>query len=213
MRTLVLVCLSVFIMALAVSPALADETITVVADSTYAGNAGFLVQTSDSEGFGQTLFVGPDAGKVRIYASREFGSQVWEDFPGAQYLVPMSSLNIGDTWRFMNSDNDLETIAEVTALENISVVVGTFSAYRVDVAEVASPSVIIETMWFADGVGFVRNQGYLGGSLDWRDDLSSFTIVGGSGFMPMAVGNTWFHVFVSVPTENTSLGGLKSQYR
>ena len=101
----------------------------------------------------------------------------------------------------------------MTALENISVLAGSFSAYRVDIAEVAAPSVVLETMWFVNGVGFVRDQGYQNGVLDWRDELSTYTIAGGSGFMPLAVGNEWEHVWLSVPTAAKSLSGLKSQYR
>lgn len=162
----------------------ADENITVVADSTFSGNVGFVVHSVQSDDSSVSVFMGLDSGKVRIYGIREFGSQNWDELAEPQYFVGSSPMNIGDTWRFLDSDDGIETEAEVVALESITVVAGTFSAYRVEIVETNAPNEPFETMWLVEGVGFVRNQGFLNGELDWTDDLRSYSIVGGSGFFP-----------------------------
>jgi len=205
---------SVFLLASSFAVcALADETLTVVADSTYSGNGGFVVVSLETDGFGSSIFVGNDAGKVRIYAFRDFGSQIWDDVGDAQYLVPSTTLNIGDTWRFVDSDSGNETEAEVMALENITVVAGTFSAYRVDIVEVNAPNDLYESMWYVNGIGFVRSQGFLNGEIDWTDDLRSYSIVGGSGFFPLAVGNTWDIQYEIVSSESGTWGRTKAMFR
>jgi hypothetical protein len=213
MRPFILACFGFLLTASVAVPAQAGETLTVVADSTYSGNDGFVVESVEDESFGVSIFVGIDAGKVRIYAFRDFGSQIWDDVGDPQYLVPSATLNIGDTWRFVDSDDGNETEAEVMALENITVVAGTFSAYRVDIIETNAPNDLYETMWFANGIGFVRSQGFLNGEVDWTDDLATYSIVGGGGFFPLAVGNTWDIVYGIVSTERGTWGGAKALYR
>ena len=63
-------------------------------------------------------------------------------------------------------------------------------------------------------VGFVRNQGYLDGTVDWRDELESYSTPLGSGYMPLGVGNTWRFVEVPVSTSgSTTWGEIKTRYR
>ena len=81
------------------------------------------------------------------------------------------------------------------------------------IGRVDTPGVALETMWFTWGVGFVRNQGYWNGSVDWRDELQSFSITSGSGYMPVGIGNTWEFVAVPVANENPTWGEIKSMYR
>lgn len=213
MRSLSIVFL-VFVLATGISvSAQADEDLTVVADSTFSGNDGFVVHSVQSDGSNASVFAGLDSGKVRIYAFREFGSQIWDELDEPQYFVGSSPMNIGDTWRFLDSDDGHETEAEVVALESITVVAGTFLAYRVEIVETIAPNEPFETMWFVDGVGFVRNQGFLNGELDWTDDLNTYSIVGGSGFFPLAVGNTWNILWEIVSNEKETWGGTKALFR
>lgn len=199
--------------AAAATPVMADETLTVVADSTLAGQAGFVVHSVYGDNTGESIFLTEESGKIRFYATREFGFSSWDIVASAQYLVPTSTLTIGDTWDYINTDNDEATVARVGAEESVETAAGTFSCYRVDIERVAAPGTAYETMWFAAGVGFVRNQGFLNGSMDWRDELQSHAIAGGTGFMPLAAGNSWNYVEVPVATVITNWGELKSTYR
>jgi hypothetical protein len=197
----------------AAAPVMADEVLTVVADSTLAGHAGFVAVSTSTEDSGGSIFLFEEAGKLRFYAQRGFGTTTWDIMTTAQYVVQTSAMTIGDTWTFIEDDFGNPTVARVGAQEQVTTALGTFDCYRVDIERVSEPGVALETMWFADGVGFVRSQGFLNGWMDWRDDLESYTNASGSGFMPMGVGNTWNFTPVAVANETTNWGNLKSLYR
>ncbi len=195
------------------APATADEVLTVAADSTLAGQAGFVVHSTPTSGVGSSIFLVEEAGMIRFFATRDYGSPVWDLVASAQYVVKAGPLTIGDTWDFVDNESGGATTARVAAAEDVTVGAGTFSCFRVDIENVAEPGVVQESMWFAAGVGFVRNQGYLNGLVDWRDDLASSTVVGGTGNLPLAVGNSWDYTEVSVPNEDLDWGELKALYR
>jgi len=212
MRTM----LSILLMLLTTAGVvLADETITVAADSTLAGQAGYIVHVTpdNPQDSASSLFFFEEAGKLRMYAARDVGSQDWDIFGSAQYLCPTAPMSLGDTWSHLSSDEGEATLARVVAEEDVTTAAGLFTTFRVEVELVSEPNVSIETMWFAWGVGFVRNQGYEGGAVDWRDNLTSYSIVGGSGYMPLGVGNTWTHAPEAVSTETAGWGELKSLFR
>ncbi len=197
----------------AAAPVMADEVLTVVADSTLADHVGFVVVSTSTEDSGVSIFLFEEAGKLRFFAQRGFGTTTWDTTTTAQYLVPMNAMTIGDTWTFIEDDFGNPTVARVGAQEPVTTGLGTFDCFRVDIERVSEPGVAMQTMWFADGVGFVRSQAFVDGWMDWRDDLESYTNASGSGFMPMGVGNIWNFVPVAVATETTSWGDLKSIYR
>ncbi len=197
----------------AATPVMADSALTVVADSTLAGHVGYVVVNTSTEDGGESIFLFEEAEKLRFFATRGFGTTTWDTLPTAQYVVQLNAMSIGDTWNFIDNGSGGPSVARVGAFEQVITGLGTFSCYRVDIELVSTPGVIRENMWFAAGVGFVRSQGFEGGWMDWRDDLESYTIVSGSGFMPMGVGNTWNFIQVAVANETTSWGNLKSLYR
>jgi len=192
---------------------MADEVLTVAADSTLAGHAGYVLTSTNTEDSGGSIFIFEEAGKARFYAIRDYGVQSWDILSTPQYVVPTGAMSIGDTWTFIETDFGEATLARVTAQENVTTPAGFFTCFRVDIERLVEPGVVIETLWFSWGAGFVRNQGYLDTFLDWRDELQSSSILGGTGYLPMAVGNTWNYVELPVAAENTSWGGLKSIYR
>ncbi len=207
------IVLSLMLLLIAAAPAMADEVLTVAADSTLAGQAGWVVHSTPSNGSGASIFLYEDASKLRFGANREYGSQEWNIVPTAQYFVPTAPMNVGDTWTSLATDEGDETVAEVVSEETITTAAGTFDCLRVDVEMVSNPGVVLESYWFAWGVGFVRNEGFEAGVSDWRDEVSSYTIVGGTGYMPAAVGNTWTLEEIVVPNDGGSWGELKSLYR
>ncbi len=204
---------ALFLVMLAAAPVMADESITVVADSTLSGNAGYVVHSTPTEDPGSSIFLYEEAGKLRFYATRDFGSQDWDILPTAQYIAPTSPMTVGDSWSFIAAEDGAATVAEAVGQESVTTPAGTFSCFRVDIERVASPGEVVETMWFAWEVGFVRNEGYLDGYVDWRDELQSYTHAGGTGYMPAAVGNVWVMAEITVPGEARSWGGLKSLFR
>ncbi len=175
-------------------------TLTVATDTTFAGNPGSILnEVFEIEGEPDEindLGVFEEAGFIRIYAFRELGLP-WELFPPAAYLVPVSSMTVGQTWAWLpDDDTGSTTTATVEAIESVTVPAGTFSnAYRVDIRsdDLPSPSMPVETYWFVSGVGYIRSEAFNGeGSLDYYQELVSFT-GSGSGFFPMNVGNVWVY--------------------
>ncbi len=208
----VAIIMSLFLIS---APALADSLFEVVADSTLNGNAGFVLKISEPGEGGVSLFIFEEAGKYRAYAEREFGSSVWDVLPGQQYLTPTTSMNISDSWRFVDEDNGDATTATVAALEMITTPAGTFSCYKVDVAVDNNPSVVVFSVWFSSGVGLVRQIDYFdnGTPAFFQEDLQSFSILGGTSFLPFFVGNTWSYIDIATPVQETTWGAIKAKYK
>ena len=57
--------------------AAADEIWTVYADSTLAGQFGYLVTFADEDNTGATVFLSTEEGHRRFVANREFGTDFW----------------------------------------------------------------------------------------------------------------------------------------
>ena len=179
--------------------AAATLTLTVQADSTIAGNPGkvmyeeFVESGSPAEISGFLVF--QEAGKHRLYASNEEGGP-WDVIPSAIYIVPVSSMTVGETWVGLPDDLGTATTAMVGAIESVTVPAGTFAnAYRVDIRpDGAGPgSQPLEQFWFVSGVGFVRNVGFFAdGSPDYTQELVSYS-GSGTGFFPGDVGNVWVY--------------------
>lgn len=188
-----LVCL-----ALTAQLAFADSLVlSVTADTTFTGNAGFIINEVFTPGSDpvEIADIGafPENGKLRLYAFRDPGG-AWDIAPAAGYLVQLSSLNVGDSWAGLPSEELGPVTNRVEAQESVIVPAGTFNnAYRVAVRADNLPgsSDPIEEFWFVEGVGFVLNIGYrLDGTVEYTTELISFT-GSGSGFFPSSVGNVW----------------------
>ena len=181
---------------------------------TGAGNAGFvIISDSTDDEHDTSFFVFEEAGKLRFYATREPDSNDWDILPTAQYLCPTAPMSIDDTWPFIDYDDGSERMARVVAEENVTVGAGSYTAFKVRIELVSTPTVAVEEIWFAWGVGFVKNRGWWNGELDWRDELQSVTIIGGTGYMPAAVGNVWSYDELPVPVDAGSWGAVKEMYR
>jgi len=186
-------------------------TQTFRADSTMDGHAGSIFRLTESGVPGEDIFIFEEDGKNRVYALRVDGSS-WEVLSVGMYYCPVSSMTIGETWRFIDQ-NDLtdEAQATVVAQEEITTTAGTFSCYKVEVHVVANPGVIVQTNWFSDGAGLIR-ESIFEGSGYWISELSNYFVTG-TGFMPRVVGNWWTYSGQLVGTEETSWGGIKKLSR
>lgn len=186
-------------------------TQTFRADSTMDGHAGSIFRITESGVPGEDIFIFEEDGKNRVYALREDGSS-WVVLSAGMYYCPVSSMTISETWRFIDQ-NDLtdEAQATVVAQDEITTVAGTFSCYKVEVHVVANPGVIVQTLWFSNGTGLIK-ESFFEGNGYWISELSSYFVTG-TGFMPRVVGNWWTYTGQLVGTEETSWGAIKKEYR
>lgn len=196
---------------MASTSAVADNVFTTTVDSTIDGNAGTILTIEDAGNPTETFFVFPQAGMIRVYASRDEGSPTWDILTGPVFLVPKNNITAGDTWRFLDDDLGGETIAEAITEESVTTAAGTFTAWKIDVAPVSNPANRTQSLWFASGVGLVRQVDYFDQWIERESNLESYSTTG-NGFFPLVVGNTWTYIGTEVPTEDSSIGELKSRY-
>jgi hypothetical protein len=213
MKALATHSLAVLLLAAIAPAAVADEVITVMADSTLDGHAGFVVHSVRDGVSGQSIFVFEENDKLRIYAYRAFGQSEWAVEDHAQYLCPTVSVPVGTAWNYLADDMGVARVAGVVRTESVTVPAGTFSAHRVEIITFNDPSTPVGVMWFVDGVGWAQSEGlFPDGKTEWREVLLSYQVTGGTGYMPIAVGNTWTLTEGTVSSALRSMGDLKSRY-
>lgn len=177
----------------------AEFTMEVYADSTIAGNPGYLISLTDDDDPPETLFVFEEDGYIRTFAFREAGTQAWDILEPGYYLCPTSVPDIGDSWDYILSGYEGATTSQVEGFEDLVLPAGNFNAVECVVRPVSDPGFIVEKMYFVDGVGLVMEYWPQDGV---EDALNSYTIVGGSGLFPLAVGNTWVYGFNEVGVDD-----------
>jgi|GEM_PF-5047629 len=172
-------------------------TMAVQEHTTLNGNPGTVIhETFEEDGFTESMdfFIIQEDGKHRLYGLREEGSDIWEFFPDAYYVVPVSSMTIGQTWVGLPGEDWATTTYTVGVIETITVPAGIFpNAYRVDkrLASQAPDSQPFESEWYVNGAGRVYGEQYNeDGTIDFYTELTSYS-VSGSGFFPEDLGNTW----------------------
>jgi len=165
----------------------ADETWTVYADSTLAGQYGFLVIFLDESGGGDTMFISPEAGHQRFMAAREFGETEWNMVPEGWYVAPGPDDTIGSSWSTIDDDFERASKEYFEGVEPYTGPLGTLTTARCPIRPNSEPDTFTEVRYWSEGVGLVADfwpgQG--------TDILIDFNIVGGTGYFPLAVGNTW----------------------
>jgi hypothetical protein len=167
--------------------------ITVVADSTLAGREGYILlreAPGDSDHLANYFMV-LDSGQVRFFASREAGAPDWTIFPEGYYFGPPPGAVIGDSWTAVPGNYGRPSRATLHAYETVDVPAGTFTAavcvVHPETMGAEGPATN-NVMHFAEGVGLVRE------FWPWiygAHVLQSYSVVGGSGQFPLAVGNWW----------------------
>lgn len=184
---------------------------TFRADSTMDGNAGSILRIVESGRPGEDIFIFEEEGKYRVYALREDGD-TWVYLLPAQYFCPVSSMTVGETWRYTNaSDLSEETLATVVLQEDLTIPAGTFSCYKVDVEKVSAPGEIIQSLWLSNGFGLIK-ESFFEGDGYWISDLDSYYATG-TGFLPTVEGNWWAYGGHFVGTEESSWGTIKKEAR
>lgn len=203
-----LVALAASVLAL---PAGADMTFTVTKDSTMDGNAGQLLEVTEPGYPTETFFLFVEDGLVRAYATRDNSTGAWQTPLIPIYLVPSTSITAGQTWAFLPTGSAFLTQAEAIKEESVTVGAGTFDCWRVEITAVGSPDDVLAVFWFANGVGFVKQDEFESGASAWKVELESYSVSGG-GYFPLDVGNTWTFLGLEVPNRASSMGDLKSRF-
>lgn len=203
-------------LALGASPARADRSFEVTADSTLNSEVGTLVRLVTDGEVGQTAFAFEDpvsdpSSLIRIYAGRPDDTGMWGVLVGRQYLCPTFSMAPAQSWRFLDGDADEERRAEVIGLESVTVPAGTFSAWRVDITGVDLPGVVQSSFWFSGNVGLVREVDWNGPVIERSWDLASYQVTG-LGFFPLEIGNRWEYTQSVVSARSRSVGLVKGRF-
>lgn len=181
--------LAVFLVAL---PALATATpilhFEIYADSTLAGQPGFLMNIDEPGAPTETLFLFESAGRVRVLASREDAGPDWEFYAPNVHLAPALSDAIGASWGFIPNDFDGALTVTLESFGNVDVPAGTFNAAQCVARPDASPETDLELLSFAAGVGLIYET-----YLDEPEEavLQDYMLFGGGGYFPLAIGNWW----------------------
>ncbi len=167
--------------------------ITVVADSTLAGQDGYILLREDPGGSDHlaNYFMVDEGGQLRFFASRQAGAPDWTIFPDGYYFGPPPGAEIGDSWTTVPGNYGRPSRSTLHAYETIVVPAGTFNA----VVCVRHPEAMGDTgpainnvIHFAEGVGLVREfWPWISGA----HVLQNYSLVGGAGPWPLAVGNWW----------------------
>ena len=208
MRILALVLL----VCLVATPAVAQRTMTVLASpTTFDGQSGhaFRIDTP-GDGVEEFFFTENANGLVEFYGYRQ--PPALFEVLGGQYLVPITTADVPSVTTFAFIEDCGAAQATYQGMVEITVPAGTFMTYQYDIGDSCNPG-YVERMYWADGVGLVRNAYYddMGGFVDgWN--LSSYTINGGSGLFPRAIGNQWEFTEGSVSNDDASFGTLKSRF-
>ncbi len=194
-----LVTLSFIVISFTVPVLLHAQTLEFRMDSTgtMGGNQGYFLFCSSNDTLYETDFMFEESGYVRWYAFEESYQSGFTSLPGGTYQVKIDSLRIGDSWTSWIGE---PTTAVVADTETITVPAGTFFAYVINHYLNSIPDSITGKMYLVKNVGWVRIIVRGGGV-----DLASYSIAGGSGYFPLAVGNYWN--FESTPT------GIKEQMK
>lgn len=167
--------------------------LTVVADSTLVGQDGYILlreEPGESDHLANYFMV-DEGGHIRFFANREAGAPDWTIHPDGWYFGPPPGAGIGDSWTTVPGNYGRPSRSTLHAYETVVVPAGTFDA----VVCVVHPEAMGDAgpatnnvRHFADGVGLVREAWpWISGA----NVLQSYSVVGGSGRFPLAVGNWW----------------------
>ena len=151
--------------------------------STMDGHNGYKMSSLNNGAVYETDFIFEENGFVRLYA---FNNLVYSSFmvlPDSTYWAKTNSMSIGNSW---TSWIGQPTTAIVTDTLAVTVPAGTFSTYVVKNYLKSKPDSVIGIFYFSKNVGWVKMMVRGGVS-----GLTSYSILGGSGYFPLAIGNSW----------------------
>jgi hypothetical protein len=150
---------------------------------------GFYTEARDPGGaLFLSQFFFEENGYLRIYASKMPSEDTYFVYPEGTYFVKTQSMQIGDSWNSDYCCPRTSTIATVIDTATITTPAGTYFCYKVEQRQAAPPYEVEDYFLYSRGCGLVL----LGDPGDWTQ-LTSYSLAGGSGFYPIAVGNQWIY--------------------
>jgi len=179
---------SLLVLLMVVNPfTLSAQTMEFRIDSlgTINGITGFFLSSRQSGVAYENDFLVDSNGDVALIAFQMIGmyNNVFQFVPIGTYWVKSGSMSIGKFWTSWIGE-PTKSIVEDTAA--VTVPAGTFRTYVVKEYSLSKPDSLLATLYFANTVGVVRM--IMRGS---AIELTSYSISGGSGYYPIAVGNRW----------------------
>ena len=185
------------------SSAAADSLLEVYADSTMAGQPGFLVHSSEPGYATVTFFFVLENGQSRIFAVHGEETTDWNIIDPPLYFGPAAGAGIGDSWPTLPDDFGRSSHETFDGFENTTVPAGDFATAKTLIQPDLPTNYVpvSETRHFATGVGMIREY------WPWEfggDVLVDYHVSGGSGYLPLAVGNWWSYTYEEV----SAVGGV-----
>ena len=170
---------------IAFSPLLYGQTYEFKIDSvgTMNGNSGYYQTMLRNDSLIEIDFLFEENNHLRWYAFEMSYQSTFTTLPESTYRVKLNSVNIGDTWTAW-IDEPLK--AEVVDTSTVTVPVGTFETFVINMYLKSIPDSLVHIGYLTDGIGSVKFILLGDTSL-----LTSYSISGGSGYYPLAVGNWW----------------------
>jgi hypothetical protein len=169
------------------SSAAFDLDFEIVSEGMMDSHQGFYVEARDPGGpLFLSQFFFEENGYVRIFASKMPSEDTYFVYPEGTYWITTESLHIGQSWNSTYCCPRTPTIATVINTATMTIPAGTFFCYEVEQRQADPPYEVEDYFWFSADCGLVM----LGDPGDWTE-LQSYSLFGGSGFFPMAIGNQW----------------------
>ncbi len=121
-------------------------------------------------------------------------------FPTPYIGLPKDPISVGDNW---TGYLDMATSEKVLAKSTAELFGKTYPSIEILIS--TQQNVALVKKWHLEGVGMLGAESVLA-NFSYYSRLDSFEIVGGTGYMPMAVGNRW-HWIISDKPITTGVAG------
>ncbi len=148
-----------------------------------SGHLGFFQTMLKDDTLHETDFMFEENNHLRFYAYKMSWQSVFTTLPESTYIVKLTSINVGDAWTSWAGEPANVIVVDTMTL---SVPAGIFNTYVFNTYLRSIPDSLIGVGNIANNVGRIKFN-YRGVT----SSLSSYSIVGGSGYYPLAVGNWW----------------------
>ncbi|MCP4632061.1 MAG: T9SS type A sorting domain-containing protein [candidate division Zixibacteria bacterium] len=148
---------------------------------TLDGYQGYFQEMGIEDELNETHFLFEENGYIRWYAYKMSGQDEFEILPEGIYIVKCENLQIGDQW--YSWWGGIATVIDTATVLVGDPPVGTTFTYIVENRNIDGD--VESYIWWSYEFGWVRILN------DDMMELSSWSILGGSGYFPLHVGNRW----------------------